>query len=67
MQKSLEHNASAIIIAHNHPSGEAMPSGADERVTRELKQVLSIVSVKLLDHIIVTHQKTYSFAESGLI
>jgi len=67
VQKSLEHNAAAIIIAHNHPSGEAMPSGADERVTRELKQVLSIVSIKLLDHVIVTHQQTYSFAENGLI
>jgi DNA repair protein RadC len=67
VQKALEHNAAAMIIAHNHPSGEEVPSGADEKITRELKQVLSIVSVKLLDHIVVTHQKTYSFAEHGLI
>ena len=67
IQKALKHNAAAIIIAHNHPSGEAKPSGADERITRELKEVLAIVSVKLLDHIIVTYRETYSFAEHGLV
>jgi DNA repair protein RadC len=67
VQKALEHNAAAIIIAHNHPSGVALPSGADERVTKDLKQVLSIISIKLIDHVIVTHKDTYSFAESGLI
>ncbi len=67
VQKALEHNAAAIIIAHNHPSGDARPSGADEKVTNELKNVLSIISVKLLDHVIVTHQDSYSFAEGGLL
>lgn len=67
VQKSLEHNAAVIIVAHNHPSGIALPSGADENVTKDLKKILEIISVKMLDHIIIANKDTYSFAEHGLI
>lgn len=67
VQKALQHNAAVIIVAHNHPSGVAIPSEADKRLTSDLKRILDIVSVKMLDHIVVTSQETYSFAENGLM
>ncbi|OGT63382.1 MAG: hypothetical protein A3E85_02410 [Gammaproteobacteria bacterium RIFCSPHIGHO2_12_FULL_45_12] len=67
IQKALQFNAAAIIVAHNHPSGAAKPSSADESLTSELKKVLEIINVKMLDHIVVTLTETYSFAEHGLL
>jgi DNA repair protein RadC len=67
VRKGLEQNAAAVIVAHNHPSGESQPSNADKEVTKQLKQVLDIVNIKLLDHLIVTHKALYSFAENHLI
>lgn len=67
VQKAIQHNASRVIVAHNHPSGVAEPSAADKKVTEELKNILRIVDVKLLDHIVVTTQETYSFAENDLM
>lgn len=67
VQKALEYNAATIIIAHNHPSGVVKPSAADERITSELRKILEIINVRLLDHIVVAMTETYSFAEHGLI
>lgn len=64
---ALRHNAACVIFAHNHPSGVAEPSNADELLTRSLKSALSLVDVNTLDHFIVAGSKTLSFAERGLI
>lgn len=68
VKRALAHNAGAVILAHNHPSGLAEPSRADEALTSSLKQALAIIDVKLLDHFIVAGGSTpLSFAERGLI
>lgn len=64
---ALHHNAAAVCIAHNHPSGALMPSQADVTLTSHLKRALTLVDVNLLDHIIVAGGKTYSMAEAGLM
>lgn len=65
--EALQRNAAAVILAHNHPSGSPEPSGADEALTRTLKQALALVDVRVLDHFIVTDHTVLSFAERGLI
>jgi DNA repair protein RadC len=60
----LFHNAAAAIVAHNHPSGDPTPSRADETITSRLQDALSLIDVRLLDHIIVG-DTTFSLAESG--
>ncbi len=68
VKKALWHNAAAVVLAHNHPSGVSEPSSADEFLTRELKQALALVDVRVLDHFIVAGQsQPLSFAERGLI
>ncbi len=67
MQKSLEHNASALIFAHNHPSGIAEPSQADKDMTLHLKSLLAGFEIRVLDHIVVGHGQAVSLAEEGLI
>lgn len=62
----LELNAAAVVAAHNHPSGVAEPSGADERLTATLKQALALVEIRLLDHIIVGDGEAISMSERGL-
>lgn len=65
---ALEHNAAAIVFAHNHPSGAAEPSSADEMLTRTLKDALALVEVRVLDHFVVpAHGTPVSFAERGLL
>lgn len=64
---TLARNAAALAIAHNHPSGEAEPSKADELMTQTLKSALSLVDVKVIDHFIVAGDRVLSFAERGLI
>jgi len=64
---ALKHNAAAAIFAHNHPSGVAEPSHADEILTRSLKSALALVDVQVLDHFIVAGTRTMSFAERGLL
>jgi DNA repair protein RadC len=64
---ALGHNAGAVIFAHNHPSGVAEPSRADELLTQALKQALALVDVKVLDHFIVAGVSSLSFAERGLL
>lgn len=68
VKAALAHNAAACIIAHNHPSGTAEPSRADEMLTRTLKEALAMVDVKILDHFIVAGTLSpLSFAEQGLL
>jgi len=64
---ALRHNAAALIFAHNHPSGLAEPSNADEMLTRTLKTALALVDIPVLDHFIVAGGTTTSFAERGLL
>jgi DNA repair protein RadC len=67
VRRALAHNAAALILAHNHPSGVAEPSQADQSITRRLKEALALVDVRVLDHIIVGAGVTSSLAERGLI
>jgi DNA repair protein RadC len=67
VKTALRHNAAAVIFAHNHPSGVAEPSRADELLTQTLKAALSLVEIKTLDHFIVAGTRTVSFAERGLL
>ena len=64
---ALQRNSAAVIIAHNHPSGVAEPSQADELITQRVKEALALVDIRLLDHIIIGDGATVSFAERGLI
>ena len=67
VKAALKANAAAVIFAHNHPSGAAQPSQADELLTRNLKEALGLVEVKVLDHFIVAGNQAISFAERGLL
>ena len=67
VKAALAHNAAGIILAHNHPSGVAEPSCADELLTTSLKQALALVDVRVLDHLVVAATAVTSFAERGLI
>lgn len=66
VKAALQHNAAAVILAHNHPSGVAEPSVADKAITEKLKQALGLIDVRVLDHFIAG-ETVYSFAEQGLI
>ncbi len=67
VQQALEVNASAVILFHNHPSGVAEPSQADERITRRLKNALQLIDVRVLDHFIVAGGDSVSMAARGLV
>jgi DNA repair protein RadC len=67
VKHTLHHNAAAVIFAHNHPSGVAEPSLADLEITRQLKQALELIEVRVLDHMIVGDNEVISMAERGLI
>lgn len=67
VKATLAHNAAAVVLAHNHPSGVAEPSRADELLTQALKQALALVDVKVLDHFVIAGSVAVSFAERGLI
>src|SRR6266850_1913104 len=67
VKSALRMNAAAVIFAHNHPSGVAQPSQSDELLTRNLKEALSLIEVKVLDHFIVAGNQAISFAERGLL
>ena len=67
VKESLNKNAAAIILAHNHPSGVAEPSQADERITKRLKAALELVDIRVLDHVIVGNDKSTSLASRGLL
>jgi DNA repair protein RadC len=65
--RALHHQAAAVVLSHNHPSGSVQPSRADEHLTQTLKAALALVDVRVLDHIIVCQGETLSMAERGLI
>ena len=67
VKRALHHNAASVIFAHNHPSGIAQQSQADELLTKQLKQALALVDVQVLDHFIVAGNNTLSFSERGLL
>jgi DNA repair protein RadC len=67
VKKAIRWSAAAVIFAHNHPSGVAQPSQSDELLTRNLKEALALVEVKVLDHFIVAGNQAISFAERGLL
>jgi len=65
--RALQNGAAAVIFAHNHPSGIAEPSTADKRITERLQAALSLLDIRVLDHIIIGRGQQYSFAEAGLL
>jgi DNA repair protein RadC len=66
VRRALVHNAAAVILAHNHPSGVAEPSRSDEAITRRLREALALVDIRVLDHVVVGDELV-SFAERGLL
>lgn len=67
-QAAIKGNASAVIVAHNHPSGNLNPSESDSRITNKIKEAGSILDIQLLDHLIITTEDNYySFADSGIL
>ncbi|MEN4701133.1 RadC family protein [Pantoea agglomerans] len=65
VKSCLRHNAAAVILAHNHPSGYAEPSDADRRITTRIKQALDLIDIRLLDHLVIGGMDIVSFAERG--
>lgn len=63
IKTALGHNAAAVVLAHNHPSGSAEPSNADRTVTERLIEALSLVDIRVLDHVVIGHGESISFAE----
>ena len=67
VRRALQHNAAALILAHNHPSGDPEPSVADRAITAKIKAALSLVDIRVLDHCVVGDTRCVSFAEMGII
>lgn len=67
VKECLRHNAAAVLLSHNHPSGDATPSSADIAVTKRLREVLDLIDVRILDHIVVGGNSVVSMASRGLI
>jgi len=67
MKQALMYNAVSIILCHNHPSGNLKPSRADELITQKIVQAASYLDIKVQDHIIVSHEGYYSFADEGIL
>lgn len=67
VKQALAHNAAAVILVHNHPSGVAEPSRADESLTRRISEALALVDIRVLDHLVVGDGETISFSERGLL
>ncbi|WP_303901562.1 RadC family protein [Thiohalomonas denitrificans] len=67
VKRTLSHNAAALILAHNHPSGVAEPSRADEHITGRLKEALALIDVRVLDHLIIGDGQITSLAERGML
>jgi DNA repair protein RadC len=67
LKKALELGATAIILTHNHPSGNLYPSEADKQLTKKLKTASESLDIKVLDHIIVTEKSYFSFADEGIL
>ncbi len=67
VKRCLHHNAAAVILAHNHPSGVAEPSQADIAITNKLRIALATIDVRVLDHLVIGNSVVVSFAERGLL
>ncbi len=67
IKHALQHNAAAVIFAHNHPSGINEPSRADIQITKKLQQALALLDIRVLDHFIIGDGEPYSFAEHGML
>lgn len=67
VKATLQFNAAAVILAHNHPSGDTQPSDADKHITQRLVDALTLIDVRVLDHIVVGGNQTFSFAEHHLL
>jgi DNA repair protein RadC len=67
LKKALEEEATSIVLCHNHPSGNLRPSRADEELTHKIKQAASFLDIQVLDHIIVSEEGYFSFADEGLL
>jgi len=67
LKKALEHNAVNIILCHNHPSGNLSPSKADKDLTQKLKEASLLLELKVIDHIIISNEGYYSFADEGIL
>ena len=67
VRRCIKHNAAALIVAHNHPSGVAEPSAADRAITRTLRDALQLVGVRVLDHLVIGHDEPVSMAARGLL
>ncbi len=67
LKSALNHSAAAVILAHNHPSGDSEPSEADKCITRRLQEALKLVDIRVLDHFIVGSNEPLSFVERGLL
>jgi DNA repair protein RadC len=67
LKKALEEDATAIVLCHNHPSGNLQPSRADEELTKKIKEAAAFFDIKILDHIIVSEEGYYSFADDGML
>jgi DNA repair protein RadC len=67
VRRALLHNAAAVILSHNHPSGVAEPSQADQRITLRLRDALGLVDVRVLDHLIIGDSECCSLAQRGLL
>ncbi len=67
LKKALEEDATSIILCHNHPSGNLQPSRADEALTQKIKEAAGYLDIKILDHIIVSEEGFYSFADEGML
>jgi len=65
--RAIHHQAAAVVLAHNHPSGNIEPSRADESLTQTLRAALALVDVRVLDHIIVSPGQSFSMAEKGVL
>jgi DNA repair protein RadC len=67
LKKALEHDAVNIVLCHNHPSGSIKPSRQDEELTQKIKEAARFFDIKVIDHIIVSEEGYYSFADEGLL
>jgi DNA repair protein RadC len=67
LKKALENDATALILCHNHPSGNLKPSNADEALTQKIKQAAAFFDIRIMDHIIVSNEGFFSFADEGLL
>lgn len=67
LKAALQHNASAMILLHNHPSGNPKPSNEDLAITKKIKDAAAMLDIQVLDHFIITYKETYSFSENGYL